>query len=143
MAQTFSSKLGGVPLMSDQLASAVLRLQQMQDDGGEGQKSFDQGLQRTENANKAMDNNAAREDELVARKNKAKYEGSDYADKLKDFQANNPTYGQLFSMQKSAAPAFNANKAVNSPLPGTYINTSPGAGVLGAKSSILAGIGGL
>jgi hypothetical protein len=130
MAMTFSSKLGGIPLQSEQLAATIARLQQMQDDGGKGQKAFDQGMQRTENANKAMDNNATREDELTARKNKAKYEGADYAQKLKEFQLQNPTASQVaasISMgptKTAPAPAPKAN-----PLAGLLV--SPGSGILG------------
>lgn len=100
MATTFTSSLRGVPMKEEQLAAAILRLQQMQDDGGEGQKSFDQSVQRVSDTSKVQDDMAARGDELAARKSKAQLSTAENTDALKDFLAR-PTYRQLWEQSQN------------------------------------------
>ena len=123
-----TSSLRGVPLQAEQLAAAIARLQAMQDDGGQGKQSFDQGLQTQQNVMKAQNNTASNDSELKARIAKAKLSEAESNDALKDFMAR-PTYRQLWEQsqsmpaRKTALPALNIGGIAGS---GGYTNVLGG-----------------
>lgn len=131
-----SSKLGNVPQFGDQLAAALLRMQQLQDDGGQGKAAFDAGMKTTADVSKAVDDQAARPEELKARIAKAKYTGADYEQKLKAFIESNPTYGQI-------AGGGNPSPQQPSMLNGFKAKPLNIGGIAGRSSGILGGLGGL